>query len=205
MNHELITAEADNSGFCVVCGLALDECPKHGPADRAGSKILDAHDRGDHVGCNPKGCPLAGTVTGRAAAGWAPTIVTHDAPVTDDVPRWATRVTAADLRGESAPVAPAPAAPAPVEPVVESEPVESGGIVWEEPEEPSRYTWLATVASLKERPGEWAKVLVAPDRKEANRARNALRYHGAETKTKKTGDTEVTVWAKWPTDAKETS
>ena len=191
MNYELITAEADNSGFCVVCGLDLDECPKHGPADRAGSKVLDAHDRGDHVGCNPKGCPLAGTVTGRAATGWAPPATTN-APPAEDVPRWATRVTAADFRGKSEPVKPEPVKPEPT------------SVVWEEPEEPTRYTWLDTVAELKEHPGNWAKVLVAPDRKDANRARNALRYHGAETKTKKTGDT-VTVWAKWPTITKEDS
>lgn len=188
-NLDMITAEADATGFCIVCGKANDECPKHGPADRAATKLMEAHDRGDHTHCNAKGCPLAGTVTGRAAPSWTPTPVRPSG----DVPAWAKRVTAADVRGKALATHPH------AETVASENPDKpETALAWEEPEAGGRFTWVATVAELKANPGRWAKVIVAPNRTHANRARNALRYHGAATRTKKTNPNgEVTVWASW--------
>lgn len=199
MNNEMITAEAKNTGFCVVCGESNEDCPKHGPADRDATRLLAEHDRGSHVDCHPKGCALAGTVTSRAAPNWTPSV---SAPSSGDapLPSWAKRTTAADLRGE---VPKAKVVPTVDEVVLPAEArKDPSSLTWEEPELPSRFTWLSTVSELKANPGKWAKVVEAPDRAHANRARNALRYHGAATRTKKTGPNgEVTVWASWEPSA----
>jgi hypothetical protein len=45
---------------CPACGDVIDYCQGHGEiGDPAGRAILDAHDDGDHSGCNPAGCEEA--------------------------------------------------------------------------------------------------------------------------------------------------
>lgn len=204
----MIPTEDINIG-CPACGHSLPNCEGHSLRDREANAILDAHDDGDHTGCHPDGCRLAGQVTkrGNPAIGWTPPTSAETAapvpsgPTTEadaDLPSWARRVTQEAFRGEvSTSIFP----DVPVEESAEEEPVEVDGeapdpaeLVWEEPTETKRHTWADTAEVLKTNPGKWAKVVSTPERPHANRARNALRYHGIATKVK-TEKGIVTVWA----------
>lgn len=48
-------------GRCPACGSPIDYCQGHGPSgDPAGYAVLEAHDAGDHSGCDPEGCDQKG-------------------------------------------------------------------------------------------------------------------------------------------------
>lgn len=59
--------------------------------------------------------------------------------------------------------------------------------------------WIAdAVATLKERPGEWAKVRSGVPTGTAGPSAGRLKDKGCEVTTRKIGDNAIDIWARWP-------
>jgi hypothetical protein len=55
-----MTGMDEDMGRCPACGEFIDYCQGHGEiGDPMGFAVLEAHDRGVHVECDPLGCEVA--------------------------------------------------------------------------------------------------------------------------------------------------